>query len=82
VADPNKYPYPLPDAGQQVEIFVDGKWVKATFFPADYWPTSDGDELWCMHYFSLDDGGTIPPDVHDDINLPEWRPLSADLVTS
>ncbi len=64
----------LPDCDQKVEILVDGNWVPATFVCADYFTCDDGDEVWWLHYYRLEDGcTTVPEDIQSNARLPEWR---------
>ncbi len=65
-----------PVDGQKVEILLDGSWQPATFFSCDSIAPNDldGDELWWFDYFMLEDGSTIPEDIHEDDELPPWRP--------
>jgi hypothetical protein len=66
-----------PRDGQRVEIFVGGQWVPAIFCVSDsvYSGDPDHDEIWWMDHYQLEDGGTIPEDVHSTGELPEWRPI-------
>ncbi|MBV9287188.1 MAG: hypothetical protein JO288_05095 [Hyphomicrobiales bacterium] len=66
----------FPPNGEEVEVFVDGEWRKATFLETDSFRPADEDcdEVWLIGYFRLENGDTVP--VQDDLPLPAWRPLS------
>lgn len=66
----------MPRERQRVEVLVGDRWMGATFFGADYLPPDDPeqDEVWWMDYFLLDDGTTLPADIHDDLPADlTWR---------
>jgi hypothetical protein len=60
-----------PDNHQKCEILVNGEWIEATFFAADYIPTDD-DEVWWMDYF-LTENLEQYPDAQSGAPLPLWR---------
>lgn len=67
-----------PRDSQEVEVLVDGEWVKARFIEGgssgDY---IDGSYTWWFDYFSLSspDYIAIPADVQSGDDLPEWREI-------
>jgi hypothetical protein len=73
-----------PKPYQKVEILIDGydHWVLATFYAADFIVGDDyEDEVWWMDYFMLESGDTIPDDVTQMIELPQWREID-DAISS
>jgi hypothetical protein len=66
-----------PKQHQKVEVLVGGNWLPAHFVEADSVapdPDGDGDEIWWMDYFVLENGDTIPEDTTSGDELPQWRP--------
>lgn len=68
-----------PARHEQVEVEWNGRWLKATFHPADYIPGGE-DEVWWMDHFVIDDDDedtplTLPEDNHKEEPLPPWRRL-------
>ncbi len=69
----------VPSIYQQVEIFVDGEWIPATFHPCGYsWSGHrDDDEVWWNDFFLTPSGETYPKDKHDHYaELPQWRAIA------
>jgi hypothetical protein len=64
----------LPRHGERVEIFVNGRWIPATFHQSD---NAVGDiDNWWRDYFVLDDHiTTYPDDIQSKAELPPWRRL-------
>jgi len=66
---------PIPEDYEKVEIFVNGTWIAAVFYPADFSPSGDEDddeELWWMNHFQAADGNEYPEAQSGD-SLPPWR---------